>query len=102
MSDVIEYPAPDLSLIVPPETAWQRERRAFRRCYRNCEQITTASTSRSRTESRSQAARTKWRLPWRPMLALVTDLFILVMSAARRYRQPESHRPVDRDGRSRA
>ena len=29
MSDVIEYPAPDLSLIVPPETAWQRERRAF-------------------------------------------------------------------------
>ncbi len=36
------------------------------------------------------------------MLALVTDLFILVMSATRRYRQPESHRPVDRDGRSRA
>jgi hypothetical protein len=30
MSDVIEYPAPDLSLVKPPETAWERERRAFR------------------------------------------------------------------------
>jgi hypothetical protein len=30
MSEVIEYPAPDLSLVTPPETAWERERRAFR------------------------------------------------------------------------
>jgi Family of unknown function (DUF5678) len=30
MSEVIEYPAPDLSLVKPPETAWERERRAFR------------------------------------------------------------------------
>ncbi len=30
MSEVIEYPAPDLSLFKPPETAWERERRAFR------------------------------------------------------------------------
>ncbi len=30
MSDVIEYPAPDLSLVTPPESAWERELRAFR------------------------------------------------------------------------
>jgi Family of unknown function (DUF5678) len=30
MSEVIEYPAPDLSLVKPPESAWERERRAFR------------------------------------------------------------------------
>jgi len=30
MSDVITYPAPDLSLVAPPESAWERERRAFR------------------------------------------------------------------------
>jgi hypothetical protein len=30
MGEVIEYPAPDLSLVKPPETAWERERRAFR------------------------------------------------------------------------
>jgi hypothetical protein len=29
MSEVIEHPAPDLSLVTPPETAWERERRAF-------------------------------------------------------------------------
>ena len=29
MSEVIEYPAPDLSISVTPETPWQRERRAF-------------------------------------------------------------------------
>jgi len=29
MSEVIEYPAPDLSLAQAPETAWERERRAF-------------------------------------------------------------------------
>jgi hypothetical protein len=30
MSEVIEYPAPDLSLVNRPESAWERERRAFR------------------------------------------------------------------------
>jgi len=30
MSEVITYPAPDLSLVTPPESAWERERRAFR------------------------------------------------------------------------
>jgi hypothetical protein len=30
MSEVFEYPAPDLSLVKPPESAWERERRAFR------------------------------------------------------------------------
>jgi hypothetical protein len=30
MSEFIEYPAPDLSLVKPPESAWERERRAFR------------------------------------------------------------------------
>jgi Family of unknown function (DUF5678) len=30
MSEVIEYPAPDLSLFKPPESPWERERRAFR------------------------------------------------------------------------
>jgi hypothetical protein len=30
MSELIEYPAPDLSLVKPPETAWERERQAFR------------------------------------------------------------------------
>lgn len=30
MSEVVEYPAPDLSLVMPPESAWERERRAFR------------------------------------------------------------------------
>jgi Family of unknown function (DUF5678) len=30
MSEIIEYPAPDLSLFKPPESAWERERRAFR------------------------------------------------------------------------
>jgi Family of unknown function (DUF5678) len=30
MSEVIEYPAPDLSIVKPPESAWERERRAFR------------------------------------------------------------------------
>ncbi len=30
MSEVIEYPAPDLSLSPAPETAYERERRAFR------------------------------------------------------------------------
>ena len=30
MSDVIEYPAPNLSLVMPPESTWERERRAFR------------------------------------------------------------------------
>ncbi len=29
MSDVIEYPAPDLSLSIRKEDAWERERRAF-------------------------------------------------------------------------
>ncbi len=29
MSEVIEYPAPDLSLAQALETAWERERRAF-------------------------------------------------------------------------
>ena len=29
MSDVIEYPAPDLTLSSRPETAYERERRAF-------------------------------------------------------------------------
>lgn len=29
MSEVVEYPAPDLSLANCPETAWERERRAF-------------------------------------------------------------------------
>ncbi len=30
MSEVIEYPAPDLSLSTRPESAYERERRAFR------------------------------------------------------------------------
>jgi hypothetical protein len=30
MSEVIEYPAPDLSASATPESAWERERRAFR------------------------------------------------------------------------
>lgn len=30
MSEVNEYPAPDLSLVKAPETAWKREQRAFR------------------------------------------------------------------------
>jgi hypothetical protein len=30
MSEVIEYPAPDLSLVNRPESDWERERRAFR------------------------------------------------------------------------
>jgi hypothetical protein len=30
MGEVIEYPAPDLSLVSRPESAWERERRAFR------------------------------------------------------------------------
>lgn len=30
MNEVIEYPAPDLTLIDRPETAYERERRAFR------------------------------------------------------------------------
>jgi hypothetical protein len=30
MSEVIEYPAPDLSIVKPSESAWERERRAFR------------------------------------------------------------------------
>jgi hypothetical protein len=30
MSEVIEYPAPDFSLVTPPDSAWERERRAFR------------------------------------------------------------------------
>lgn len=30
MSEVIEYPAPDLLLVKPPESEWERERRAFR------------------------------------------------------------------------
>jgi hypothetical protein len=30
MSEVIEYPAPDLTLVKPAETPWERERRAFR------------------------------------------------------------------------
>jgi hypothetical protein len=25
MSEIIEYPAPDLSLVKPPESAWERE-----------------------------------------------------------------------------
>jgi len=29
MSEVIEYPAPDLSASATPQTAWERERRAF-------------------------------------------------------------------------
>ena len=29
MSEVVEYPAPDLSLSETPESPWQRERRAF-------------------------------------------------------------------------
>ena len=31
MSEVVEYPAPGLSLVKPPERAWERERRAFRK-----------------------------------------------------------------------
>ena len=30
MSEIIEYPTPDVSLVRPPETAWEHERRAFR------------------------------------------------------------------------
>ncbi len=30
MGEVVEYPVPDLSLVKPPETAWEREPRAFR------------------------------------------------------------------------
>jgi len=29
MGEAIVYPAPDLSLVTPPESAWERERRAF-------------------------------------------------------------------------
>jgi Family of unknown function (DUF5678) len=29
MSEVIEYPAPDLTVSMAPESPWQRERRAF-------------------------------------------------------------------------
>jgi hypothetical protein len=29
-SEVIEYPAPDLSFVNPAESAWERKRRAFR------------------------------------------------------------------------
>jgi len=30
MSDVTTYPAPDLSVVKHPESAWERERRMFR------------------------------------------------------------------------
>ncbi len=30
MSEIITHPAPVLSLVTPPKTAWERERRAFR------------------------------------------------------------------------
>jgi hypothetical protein len=30
MGEVIEFPAPDLSLVKPQESDWERERRAFR------------------------------------------------------------------------